>query len=207
VADVHTQPTDYYGAVVGNVLHVGNGLINMGVFFAENPCHSGHLMAFAGPVSSFHQVITSQFERLTDQEWEEKFLSVYNSNPDRPDWVGSYLLDRSGNLYQEGRALKGAVYSGTGTNPAPDIRPLDYLLVFPNPASREANIRFVLNEKSNFWVEVYDGSGRLVHGEQSRTLEPAEHNMVIPVERWEKGLYLLRIGIGKHYEARQLLVQ
>jgi len=37
IADVHTQPTDEAGSVVGNVLHVGTGMVNLGVFLAESP--------------------------------------------------------------------------------------------------------------------------------------------------------------------------
>ena len=74
VADVHTQPTDQAGNVVGHVLHVGNGYINRGVFLAPNPTNPEQIMAFAGPVSSFHYEVTSNFKRLTDQEWEEKFM-------------------------------------------------------------------------------------------------------------------------------------
>lgn len=36
VADVHTQPTEPGGAVVGNVLHVGNDKINLAVVIAPN---------------------------------------------------------------------------------------------------------------------------------------------------------------------------
>jgi hypothetical protein len=207
VADVHTQPTEYSGAVVGNVLHVGNGLINMGVFLAENPCHPDQLMAFAGPVSSFHQQVTTQFKRLTDQEWEAGFFEGEGASTERPDWIGAYLLDREGTFYPEGRNLKGAVYTGTGIRPIGDDTPFDYLILFPNPACGEANIRFVLKEKSEFWYEVFDATGRMIFTDIRRLLEPAEHNIVISVEGWNPGIYLLKIGIGSGYEVRQLLIR
>ncbi len=207
VADVHTQPTDYFGTVVGNVLHVGNGLINTGVFLAENPCNPGQLMAFAGPVSSFHQQVTSQFKRLTDQEWETELMPGEEGVPERPDWVNSYLLDPTGSAYPEGRALKGAVFTGTGF-PSPSVlRPYDYLVLFPNPSRGEANIRFVLKEKTEFRLEVFDSSGRKIVEEGPRLLHPAEHNIRLPLVEWEPGLYLVKIGIGGASEARQLLVQ
>ena len=205
VADVHTQPTDEFGAVVGNVLHVGNGFINTGVFLAANPCNPDQLIAFAGPVSSFHQKVTSQFQRLTDQDWEETFFSGLEL-PARPDWIGSYLLNNAGSYYPEGRALKGALYTGTGTRPS-RANLFDYLLLFPNPADNEANLRFVLNERSDFWLEVYDASGRLILSGERRTLEPAEPHITVSVGDWEPGIYLIRIGIGSGYEVRQLVVQ
>lgn len=206
VADVHTQPTEYSGAVVGNVLHVGNGLINMGVFLAENPCNPGQLMAFTGPVSSFHQQVTTQFKRLTDQEWEEAFFSGNHSEKERPDWVSAYLLDRAGNSYPEGRELKGAVYTGTGVV-QDKVKTFDYLLLFPNPVREEANIRFVLNAESSFSMEVYDASGRKIFTEKHPSLEPAEHNFFLSVGGWEPGIYLVKVGIGSRNVVRQLVVQ
>ena len=206
VADVHTQPTEYSGAVVGNVLHVGNGLINMGVFLVENPCNPGQLMAFTGPVSSFHQQVTTQFKRLTDQEWEEAFFSGIYPEKKRPDWVSAYLLDRSGNIYPEGRELKGAVFTGTGVVPD-NLHPFDYLLLFPNPVDEEAGIRFVLNVESELNMEVYDASGRIMCTKRIPSLEPAEHNIVLQVGAWEPGIYLVKVGIGSRNVVRQLVVQ
>ncbi len=206
VADVHTQPTEFSGAVVGNVLHVGNGLINTGVFLAENPCNPGQLMAFAGPVSSFHTEVTNNFKRLTDQEWEDAFWSGYENFPERPDWVSSYLIDHNGNEYPEGRALKGALYTGVPDQPgAPQL--VDYLLMFPNPVSEEAHVRFVLNREADFSMVVYDMAGRVLHREQDRSLYPAEHDIVIPVESWSSGIYLLQIQIGERRFAGKLMVQ
>lgn len=207
VADVHTQPTDEFGSVVGNVLHVGNGKINMGIFLTENSCNPGQYMAYAGPVSSFHQEIQPNFKRLTDQEWEAYFWEWDQPLPERPDWVASYLADRDGNRYPEGRALKGSIYTGTGTDPGSDPKQLDYLIVFPNPAADQAGVRFVLNETGDFTLEVYDATGRLIHTMFQPGLAPAEHHVPLPVAQWQKGLYLVRVGIGNQVLVKELLVQ
>jgi len=207
VADVHTQPTDYSGAVVGHVLHVGNGKINMGVFLAENPCNPEQMMAFAGPVSSFHTKVTSHFERLTDQDWESYFWQEHSFYPDRPDWIATYLLDHNGNTYPQGRTLKGVPYTGSGISHGTGQQLLDYLLLFPNPASREARLRFVLNASSAFLMEVYDASGRIITKYDPLILNAAEHHFSIQVETWPPGLYLLRIGIGGQQITKEFLVQ
>ena len=207
VADVHTQPTEYMGPVVGNVLHVGNGKINMGIFLAENTCNPGQIMAFAGPVSSFYTEVRTNFERLTDQEWQDYFWCNNNElTPERPDWVTSYLADGEGNRIPEGRTLKGSVYSATGTGPE-EIRQLDYLFLFPNPSSREAFVRFVLNQPGDFSLQVFDTSGRLIHSLKKQGLPPAEHHISLPVDRWEKGLYLVKASIGNNTVVKELLVQ
>lgn len=207
VADVHTQPTDDFGNIVGHVLHVGNGLINMGVFLAENPCDPGHLLAFTGPVSSFHQKVTSQFKRLTDQEWETGFFSGESSFSERPDWVGTYLLDEHGLKRAGGRELKGARYQGNGFQPARSDKPFDYLLLFPNPVTLEANIRFILREGSACWLSVYDASGRKVCTFDYGWLQPAEHHFTLQTTGWNPGLYLIRTGIGSVTETRQMIVR
>jgi Protein of unknown function (DUF3160)/Secretion system C-terminal sorting domain len=206
VADVHTQPTDRGGAVIGNVLHVGNGVINMGVFLADNPCNPGELMAFAGPVSSFHTRVTSNFERLTDQEWEETFWAGYENFPERPDWVAGYLLDNKGDTYEEGRELKGAIYTGK-IEQKETSQLIDYLLLFPNPVEHDAHVRFVLKREALFSMEVYDIAGRIVHRETIRMLNPAEHDIQIPAESWASGMYLVRINLGDSYFTKELVVQ
>lgn len=207
VADVHTQPTELNGAVVGNVLHVGNGLINTGVFIAENPCRPGQYMAFAGPVSSFHSRVTSNFRRLNDQEWEEYFKAGYENLPSRPDWVAPYLLDHEGNAYPKGRELKGTLYTGIQSSPGHDPQPLDYLLLFPNPVSEETHIRFVLNVQREYSLKVYDASGRIIYLDPPRLLLPAEHDMVLPGQGWQPGIYLVRIRIGSREVTRELMIR
>jgi hypothetical protein len=207
VADVHTQPTDFYGTVVGNVLHVGNGNINMGVFLTDSPCNPGQQMAFVGPVSSFHQQLTSNFRRLNDQEWEESFRMGGKSAPERPDWVAAYLLNESGEAYSKGRSLEGLVYTATSSNPPTPDQALDYLLLFPNPASEEAHLRFVLNKTTDFGLTIYDASGRKIYVGEDHILAPAEHDITLPIQDFEPGIYLVHIRIGQTYIIKELLVQ
>jgi hypothetical protein len=205
VADVHTQPTDQFANVVGHVLHVGNGSINLGVFLAPNPVNPSHLMVFTGPVSSFYQEVTNNFYRYTDEEWEKKILWGEGSMPERPDWVSVYLAGRTGQALPEGRKLKGEVYTGTNTDPEDAMNDLDYLLAFPNPASDQVHLRFVLNRKSDVAVEVFDVSGRMIEQSCSGLLMPAEHDITIDISGWAKGLYLLRFRAGEKILSREII--
>lgn len=83
VADVHTQPTDEAGNMVGKVLHVGTGLPRM---MAITIRHDGgqHTQTYRGLVSSYYELVTGSFERLTDQEWRAKFQG---SAPSAPTWL------------------------------------------------------------------------------------------------------------------------
>ncbi|MFC2115591.1 DUF3160 domain-containing protein [Bacteroidota bacterium] len=204
VADVHTQPTDRAGAVVGHVLHVGNGLINNGVFLAPNPANPEQLMAFTGPVSSFHYEVTSNFKRLTDEEWKEKFM--IGTLPTRPDWIENYMAGPTGGVLPEGRKLKGQEYTGTYTDPADLVNSLDYLLAFPNPARGELHLRFVLNRKSYIRAEIYDASGRMVKQFYNGILMPAEHDLSLDVSAWNAGLYIIKFRAGENNMFRKVFV-
>lgn len=103
IADVHTQPTDFEGNPVGKILHVATGKVNLGVFLANAPDSDALPLAFVGPVMSYYQTVTDNFNRLTDEEWATR---VENGRlPERPDWVNIFLSDARGRKYAEGREL------------------------------------------------------------------------------------------------------
>jgi hypothetical protein len=93
VADIHTCPTDEAGDLVGWVLHVGTGPVNLAVVDAKMP--DGRTAAFVGPVMSYYEHVSTNFKRLTDEEW----ATSYQISPSfRPDFVNLYLADSTGNV-------------------------------------------------------------------------------------------------------------
>jgi hypothetical protein len=109
IADVHTQPYDEGGSLVGNVLHAAVGKINLGVFLTESPSDGYKPMAYVGPVVSYYQKVTSDFKRLTDEEWASMIKN--DSLPARPDWVNSFIADNKGAQLPLGRVLDGIKFS------------------------------------------------------------------------------------------------
>jgi hypothetical protein len=83
IADVHTQPTDAGGNPVGKVLHVGTGNARYMVVIAET-CSGPR--AYAGLASSYHELITEDFRRLADPEWE----TMVGDQPDVP-WAADLV--------------------------------------------------------------------------------------------------------------------
>lgn len=81
IADVHTQPTDEVGTMVGKVLHVATGKPRLLEVEIETPQGS---RTFRGFVASYYEHTTTSFERLNDQEWNEKLRS--DPPPDVP-WL------------------------------------------------------------------------------------------------------------------------
>ena len=90
VADYHTVPTDFAGNLVGWVLHAGTGPIDLGIITVAVP--GSEIEAFVGPMMSYYEYTTTNFQRLTDEEWEMTYLSQAT----RPAWTSSYLVNESG---------------------------------------------------------------------------------------------------------------
>lgn len=87
IADVHTQPTDESGATVGRVLHVGTGDARFMVVTVDT-CAGPR--AYAGLASSYYEVVTENFERLTDEVWAGRQRDA----TDVPWLVGPLVVDQ-----------------------------------------------------------------------------------------------------------------
>jgi hypothetical protein len=93
VADYHTTPTDCAGNIIGAVLHAGTGPADLAIITAKAP--NAETAAFVGPVMSYYEYTTVDFQRLTDEEWENTYLSQAT----RPVWTSSFLANESGESY------------------------------------------------------------------------------------------------------------
>jgi hypothetical protein len=89
VADYHTTPSDCAGNLTGWVLHAGTGPADLAIVTAKVP--GSETAAFVGPVLSYYEYTTTNFRRLTDEEWQNTYLGQT-----RPQWVSSYLTDLAG---------------------------------------------------------------------------------------------------------------
>ena len=161
VADVHTQPTLEDGTIVGRVLHVGTGHPQMGVFIATPPGQPR--TAFVGPVSAFAEHVTTDFLRLTDQEWKD----LYESGPPAsPAWTHVYLADSRGELRDTGTRI-------TPRDEDPDPRVQEPPTIpritlapnHPNPFNPSTRLSFRMDVVGQAPVRltIYDARGRLVH--------------------------------------------
>lgn len=173
VADIHTVPTDCNGAPIGWVQHVGTGPVNLGVWVTEMT--NGLLTAFAGPVLSYYEYKSTNFERLTDAEWDETYLSLSM----RPNWVNIYLADSSGNSKGKGASL----ITSVSYDPRNPVVPESYITVksYPNPFNPDVIINFSIpSNLTNSVAElvIYD-----IQGQKIKTLV----NEVLPT-----GNYLVK---------------
>jgi hypothetical protein len=166
VADVHTQPSDKMGMPVGNVMHVGTGKLNLGVFLAPSPSNDFDPVAFVGPVGSFYKEVTSNFHRMNDQEWSD---SVMKGNvPERPEWVYSYIARKNGETQQTQRVLPYTTMFKSTTGKKEIAANRQSFNVFPNPAKTRVNFSFTADENEPVSIRIYNQMGALV-----KTLHPA----------------------------------
>jgi len=174
VADIHTVPTDCSGIVTGWIPHVGTGPVNLSVWAAEYP--SGQLTAYVGPVLSYYEYTTTNFQRLTDSEWDETYLS----QSIRPNWVNIYLADSSGSSKGEGLKLITSV-NDNKKNPIPET----HLLArnYPNPFNPSTIISFSIpydltNSKTE--LVIYNIQGEVVKRLVDETLPSGNY-----LTRWD----------------------
>ena len=88
IADVHTQPADWGGNIVGHVLHVGTGAPRLMVTTVDT-CVGPR--AYVGVSSAYHEVITDDFLRLTDEQWQQQLMS--SQPPADVEWMQGILAE------------------------------------------------------------------------------------------------------------------
>ncbi|MCF8381666.1 MAG: DUF3160 domain-containing protein [Bacteroidales bacterium] len=209
VVDVHTQPTDEYGNIVGNILHVGTGDINLGIFCAGSPSNNYQPTAFIGPVMSYHEKIETNWKRLNDEEWGEIFgWNPTQAKPARPGWVYQYLIDKNGKAVTntDEPDIPGIVFTGTNINPIPEPNDIAYLLVYPNPVSESANLRFILNKNCDLRIQVFDVMGREVYQEFYPYLLMGEHDLSLNVSKYTNGMYYVKVSTENASKVTKILL-
>ena len=202
VVDVHTQPTDEAGNMVGKVLHTGVGKINMGFFIA--PCPDDQkLTLFCGPVLSYYEKTTRNFERMTDSEWEQIVLS--GDVPERPDWVNSYLADGDGTTKPTGMQLP--YKKGPVTSVEPVQNQWHSLRIYPNPALDKVNITCKIRGTEFVTVYITDTSGKIINQIADKQFQAGTYQF-----KWEpagnlSGIYFCNIKIGTQRNVQKIVLQ
>lgn len=206
VADIHTVPTDCGGSPLGGVVHVGTGPINLGVFVSQLP--GSETIAFIGPVLSYQEYTTTNFLRLTDEEWTAEYLK----KSFRPSWTNIYLADASGNSRGEGLQLLTSV-----DEEVEDVqKPQDIFLAqnYPNPFNSTTIIRFTIPSKlsnSQVILNIYNVQGELVKQIINRQLPAGSY-----VSKWEgtndnnaptaSGVYFYNLNIGGNTSTGKMIL-
>jgi hypothetical protein len=190
VVDVHTQPTDEAGNVVGYVLHTGIGKVNLGVFVANNPLAHNELMAYVGPVMSYYEKITDNFHRMTDQEWEK--LVQDNKLPKRPEWTNIYLAGKKGDAQEKGAELPSKLYTSSiniGVS-KPEI------VAYPNPVTNQLTLKISTQENIKGEISIFNSTGILIKQTGAEYFASGINTTQISFDELSEGLYLVKVSLN-----------
>jgi hypothetical protein len=207
VADVHTCPTDELGSLIGWVMHGGTGPVNLAVVTTAAP--DGQMTSYIGPVSSYYEHVSTNFKRLTDQEWQ----TAYQLSPSfRPDFVNLYLADAQGSSRGAGSSLVTGVIDHQKGAELPSTISLGQN--YPNPFNPTTIITFSIPQSmANSLVElsIYNLIGQKVK-QLLREKMPAGNFAT----RWDgtsesggvvaSGVYFYRLTAGDVVQSRKLMM-
>jgi len=120
----------------------------------------GRTISFIGPVMSYYEHVSTNFKRLTDEEWRTMYAVAPSM---RPAFVNLYLADSTGSSKGAGPSL----VTGIEVRPPQVQLPTSLVLGqnFPNPFNSSTIITFIIPKaltNSQAELAVYDVQGRLV---------------------------------------------
>jgi hypothetical protein len=201
--DFHTAPTDEFGGDIGWVKHSGTGEINMGIYVIGA---NGEKRTYIGPAGSYYEYTTTNFKRLTDEDWKHEYL--WKSL--RPSFVNSYMTDTLGNAMPSGASLL------TGINSYNEKNNTKFELSqnFPNPFNPSTNIIYTIPSdyaKASVSLVVYDINGREVKTLLKGNLSPGNY-----ITKWDgrnergipatSGVYFYTLKIDKYSETKRMML-
>ena len=198
VADVHTCPTDQVGNMVGWVLNVGTGPVDLAVVTAPSP--DGGPAAYVGPVMSYGEHVTDSFLRLTDDQWSTTYALNGSS---RPSFVNLYLADSTGGSRGAGASLvTGIELDDPVTLPQETVLYQNY----PNPFNPATLIRYFLPGRSDVTLAVYNTLGQRVAVLVHETQEMGYHQVSFNGEGLSSGVYFYRFQSGRSVAAKRMIL-
>jgi hypothetical protein len=199
VADVHTAPTDEMGDPVGWVLHGGTGPVNLALVVAALP--GGVPTAFVGPVSSYYEVTTTNFKRLTDQEWTTAYAVAPSG---KPTLTLLYASDVSGLSAGSGPSLITGVPDEDGSL----LQPGEFTLWqnFPNPFNPTTTIQYTIVSSQYTTLKVYDILGREVAVLVNGFSPPGRYMVRFDGSALASGMYIYRLESGGRSVVRSMML-
>jgi hypothetical protein len=203
IADVHTQATDEGGNLIGKILHVGTGKVNLGIFLAGSPSDNYQPVAFVGPCMSYYEHITLDWDRKTDEWWS---AMIQGGFPARPEWTNVYLANNKGGENTGGLRLKGAVFDQK-ENTGIDQVTQGSLWIYPNPVYDHAMLHFSLRSNASVQVSAYDVMGRKINEIYNGNIMAGEHWIEWPAGNLKSGVYYVILNAGKSGNVLKIIKQ
>ncbi len=206
VADIHTSPSDEGGNIVGWVKHIATGAVNLSSVVTEN--EEGKKTIYSGPVYSFFDFTTSDFYRLNDDEWVEKYSEELGNSFDniqKPIVSQCYTTDSEGKRYnyepifETKEKLVSSVLNNSNN--------YDAVKIFPQPAKDYVNISLnIVNPLCK--VEIMTMSGKIIQTNKYQFGGTGTHIININLNNnYTQGAYLYKITNGDDVYTGKLIIQ
>ena len=80
------------------------------------------------------------------------------------------------------------------------------LNVFPNPASEETHVEFILPDKSDFIINVFDLNGKIVYSKKIEGLGKGLQEVILNSGKLNGGAYLLQLVAGSKTAVSRIVV-
>jgi hypothetical protein len=162
-------------------------------------------MAFVGPVMSYYEHITWDFDRFTDERWTD--LVEARDLPERPDWVNIYLADSLGVAFFAGRQLPGITYTDVGTHDPGDL-PQQFMLAqnYPNPFNPATTLHYELPRAASVSLIIYDLQGRKVTTLVNERQPAGEYRLPFDAGNLPSGIYIARLMTPEYTRSIKLLL-
>jgi len=197
IADIHTQPTDSDGNMVGKVLHIATGKVNLGIFLASSTFPNKHNIVFVGPVMSYYEKTTENFNRNTDQDWQ---TAVANGNSGyRPDWVNIYLADKNGKMLTEGRVLPYMIKDWVDVPEMKDEKGID-ARIYPNPFYNNPFIIIKSEKAAVYSYSIYDQCGKIVYQSELKRIPNGKTIDYFNNANLKQGFYICNVKLGSTFK-------
>jgi len=84
--------------------------------------------------------------------------------------------------------------------------PSGNLYLYPNPASEEISVSFLLDNASDITMEIYDLSGRVIYTESSSTESFGKVTRKINISKITPGYYLLKVTTGNRSISEKIII-
>lgn len=81
------------------------------------------------------------------------------------------------------------------------------LSIFPNPTNSLTQLSFILDQKADAAIEVFDVLGKKVASVFNGTLQPGEHNPMIDLASYPSGVYNVRLTLNGQALSRRIIKQ
>gem|GEM_PF-1889468 len=169
----------------------------------------------------------TQFDRLFDIIYDCKFFEggygfavgdigvIYGTNSYGRAWAKEYngkealysiYMQNKNKGYAVGDS--GVILKRSSTEPFAEVSSQSLpLKVYPNPSSNSSVVSFTLNKQSNITLQVADEKGVIVYNKQAMQYSTGTHQIIIPVNNLQRGIYHINlIAGGKQVSKVDLLV-